>query len=454
MSGKQQATRNIGFDNKHFLDKYFDSITEGSDLKAQQWLDQQAELGFLPTTLDEQERLVNKLINRMESPLKSEWLNTAHPSRFSDLGMVYSAFNMLSYKGFVEIVRLVLSGNFLINDIELFLVLLASRKELRDEYPELTSSVDSLGAGGMFTILLPFIHYIRNDAVFSFTTETSHEIATLDIAKGVDSFYLRSPFSSCYFHLTDSDHEVHCTESGMHQLEGFYISETTDHSFYIAKGTLIKLGIDPEKPYRYVNLTFVGKPKLNIGNDTMAKFDLFLQEGVPIDVLIENTIKWYNAELESDFEMAEVTKLGTFENKTQVYNFESQVEHNVNLIRVAVNHLAYLSFANYRKENYQPRKTILDNINKKSPQNKKKAAKKLLGKSDVIIISTTSLFASVYHTGEVAGKKSSHLRRGFVRNQCYGSADNRTHKPIYIAPTLVGLSSDDTMPPKNYTIKK
>lgn len=452
MSNAAHFSRKLVFDMHHFARKVMATMADDGEQKPLKWLLQQCEIGLLPTTQDEQARFIRRLANTLELPLKKEWLAMPHPARYLEVDSLYSGFLSFSKAGMGEIVRLIFSG-FMIHDLEVFLLMVAHKAELRKEYPEIARTVDDLGAGGVYVMLLPLIHYVRNDATFTFTAETAIEIEELDIAKGIDSSYIRSPFENCYFHLPKSEHKVHSTQTGMHELEGFYLSESQDHSFDIASDTLAKLGIDSTKPYRYLNLTFVGRPKDHIGNDELAKIDIFLQEGVAIDVLIENMIKWYRGELESEILSGDIENIGSLKNETQIHNFDLDLENNVNLIRVAVNYLAYLNFANYRKDVHDPRQKILDALNGKSTENKKKAAKKLKGKNDVIIVTTQSnvVGSASVSSGDSKHTKSSHIRRGFVRNQHYGSANDRKHRPVYIAPTLIGSGADNK--PKKYTVK-
>ncbi|ELP5729272.1 hypothetical protein QTV44_002538 [Vibrio vulnificus] len=418
-------------------------------------LTQLYQLGQLASSEAETAKLTERMHVMATSPVSDKFMSIPHPARSFDMGMPMSVHAVYG-EFFPSIVKSCFYDAISPASIDMLAVLIKESPDLRSAYPRFSRLLDTVGTGSLFTLLYPFQHMITKAPTFTFTQETCREVATMDISRSIDTSFMHPPASLVYFHLEDSlGLTVHDAATGYHELDGFYISESdhTQHPYDFDEATLDALGLDSSLPYRMVSCVFVGKPKEVMANDTLTKIDCFLQDGLSIEEMIRRTVLWY----EGNVDVVTTTPyLGEMKNFSlhPDDNKEIQVVHNVRLLQVAINFMAYLNFAQFRRSEIKARSVIESSITKKAAKNQKKAAKKLNGLSDQIIIRTTSTLFGGRGSAESGYKVSPHVRRAFLRNQRYGSGDDVHYKPKFIAATTVAQGDKDAPVSKQYTVKK
>lgn len=447
------STRQLRFNTSKMDERFSNHLREFKNRYSPSFsrkMQEASELGLIPQTQKEVEAHIEKLQKLHLRPVDTALLSLPHPTRVLDFGGTIDGMLAVTSDASIEVLSSAYNPNMSLTDVEMFCLSFSSNPYLVQDYPEFSKNVQEYGAGSIFTTLAPMLHYLRSDPIFTFTSETCAEARSIDISKGIDTSYLRAPVPNSYFHLERSGLEVHDSQTGYHELDGFYLIEAENHCYDFEQTTLDALGLDGSKPYRAMQIIFTGKPKDTALNDTMIKIDIFLQDGMPIDEMIERTLFWYSGKVQVKDEQS--IHLGGLENKT-IDTSNLDVAHNVKLVRDAINFIAYLSFADFRKQESNKLKEGVNQVMSKAAKNRKKAAKKLRGLSNEIIIQTKN---SVFAGGSKGSgyKVSAHIRRGFIRNQQYGSGDNIHHKPKFIAPTVVAQSDDsDSVQAKNYRIK-
>ncbi|WP_343290005.1 hypothetical protein AAIA71_28700 (plasmid) [Vibrio harveyi] len=411
-------------------------------------------LGYIPSSQKEISKRYQQLVAAQNAPVTQAMLQMPHPTRVFDLNGVVDTARMIFADAAPVVISAAFNKQMSLVEVEMLAIQIQSNPYLQAQYPSFTQLMREVGVGGLFTTLCPLFQNVKADPIFTFSQETCNEVMNIDISKGIDTSFLRAPAPSSYFHLMDGmGLQVHDGVTGFHNLEGFYVYESEEHCYHLDKTTLKALGLDESQPYRALSVVLVGQPKDTGVNDTMSKIDFFVQDGMNIDDMIARTTAWYRGEVIADRSDSDLD-LGELSN----YAHDSSnldVDHNVGLLRFVINYLAYLSFASFRKDKSDARTNAVRQVMAKKGSNRLKTAKKISGQVDQIVIKTNNIsFASTtgYSTGY---KKSPHIRRGFIRNQRYGSGDNVHNKPKFIAPTLVAQDGNnaDNIQSKNYIVK-
>ncbi|MEI8659294.1 hypothetical protein [Vibrio sp. Hal054] len=443
----------VYIENKaHTLSKYMESISPSVVEKGNQIIQQWAVQGYLPSS----EALWEKMLQRNDRnvvatvALSKNELDVPHPVRLFDYYNLALSMAMMSDNYAASMFGMLADPKrYSVTDIEDVIVFIKRfHPEQGAPFAEL---LDNIGIASFFTQYIPLATILRKAPIFHMQESACEEAYQLDIAKGIDSTYLRAPCELSYFDLAKSDITVHDPESGLHELDGFYVSEVTETQRTLSVTALKSMKLDDSKPMRLMTLVFVGKPKDRVLNDTLYRIELYLQDGITIDDVINNTLKWYNGEFNDntdDLKEYDVTS-------NLVDTSKVDVAHNMQLVRTAVNFLSYLNFAEFRRTETKVRSVAESIAKAKIPANQSKAMKKVHGKADVITIASNirEFSQSGYSNEGAARTKSRHFRRGHLRNQQYGSGDNVHHKPLYIAPQIVGGSKDGEAKPKTYKVK-
>ena len=444
------TVRHMEFDavaHSHRLQLFLEDTDLHNRARAQ--LQQWAGQGYLAASDADSGKLFKK--HQTSMALTPSLLATPHPSVALDFGGLLFAAQIFYAEVLDLVVASCMDPDFSIADIEIMIMSLSQSPE----YPQFSRNAREMGLANAFINLLPLMHHLRHAPLFDFETSACEEVTMFDIKKGIDSSYFRAPHSLCYFHLDGSmGHTVHDAETGFHPLAGFYINEKEPSPYSLNSAIKLGLGLDPALPFRYLSVVLVGEPIGHLGNDTVTKIDVFLQDGMDIDLVVENTTKWYLGEVDetSDKPIDATLNLADHTKSKNVGGVDSR--HNIALLPVVINCLAYLNFADFRRRETKERSALTAQIMKKSLSNQKKTLKKVRGKSDRIIISSNNKLFEQSASNEGGYKVSPHFRRGHIRNQRYGAADDVHFKPLFIAPTMVAQKQDDEVViPKSYSVK-
>lgn len=445
------ASRILRYDNvraKDELRTFFllpDSLENGAEI-LKEW----SQLGLYPTREDEAAKFITKMQKQQSAVVTEAALNAPHPYRIMDYMSLPFSTSIHYRDGALALMSAIKAG-YPLDSLEIMLMIW----ERDNTFPQFTEVANMLGLGAFFLNLCPLIFNIQKAPMFTFESSACNEVRAFDIQSGVDTSFVQTPSPFSYFHIEDAGGlTLHDPVSGYHELDGFYMSENTDTWFTHSPQLLAALGLDSSKPYRVITFCFTGKPIDTIANDTLVKYDFYLQDGLEIGELLERYCAWHTGKL-AFAEKRDEGYVHTQDNK-MLNSDEIDNEHNLELLRHAINYLCYLNFAEFRKREIKHRSIALDGIMKKSERKRRKEGKNLAGKSDSIVISSTNnVFSGSGASGAGGYKVTPHFRRGFLRNQRYGSGDNVHHRPKYIAPTIVGQHEGDDTPvrPKPYKVK-
>lgn len=428
------------------IDSIYKYTTPELVARGEKIINQWASLGYLPVDEESHNKLLAQGQKVNDGPLSETLLKQPHPVRTFDNTQL-PFVTVYQFKAFsAPYLAAAADPEFTIDDMEAMLALLAQQTEIA---PEAAEFLRQTGVRSLFTQFVPLMHVLQKAPTFDLVESACNEIDMLDIGKGIDSVYMHTPAPFCYFNLAKCSDTVHDATSGYHELEGFYAAEIPSGGITLVDATIERLNLDPSKPIRHLSLIFVGKPKERLTNDTVNKIEVFLQDGLTLDDVVNNTLSWYSGE--NNIELGTDTILFNIDG-ANYQKPDIDTIHNIKLLRRAMNVLAYLNFADFRQQPSKERSVAENAVMAKNPKNRSKIAKKMLGKSDTIVISS-----KVKDLGERKGgaghSKSKHFRRGHLRNQRYGSGDNVHYKPIYIAPTIVGAGGDGETDIKNYVVK-
>lgn len=382
--------------------------------------------------------LVKSIEVSLEKTCNQEVLNTPHPTRVIDYNYHHTVFEIQHNPYYKELLHLIANKSVNYRVIELFLIE-TSRRTNREIH-------------NLFIDLAPVIIDIRKAPYFTIDKSAAREIDLFDIRDNIDTQFVQLPCKECYFHFPHNQkYYVYDSETGEHTLDGFYCFESSSNTVTYTDEQLSLYGIDSSKPYRNLTVVFTGQPKGTIVQDTLYRFDLLLQDGLTIGELMNHTTDWVNREHCGDsLEEGTIT--------TEQEDANSIAPRNIQLVSLMARTLAYVAFAGIRKTIRNERTKSLEAVNRKQLKKQKKARQKVAGKYDAVVISTSntsilSTFEEVGESNRAGPSKRPHFRRGFLRNQPYGSHNNPTYKPLYIAPVIVNENKQIDAAPKNYKVK-
>lgn len=248
-----------------------------------------------------------------------------------------------------------------------------------------------------------------------------------------------TPFNLMYVELGEKhplDLYVPNTETGDHRLEGFYVIKSKT----------------PPNPHTKDTITFVftGEPKANILDDATQMLMIEIG-GAHSEKRIEDAVK--EAIAKAKITGAEVSHLSP--NRHMPENAATKL---YKLMAMAAKSVLYLNHGKYNEivDNKQTANRVAVSAIT-NPAKREKAERLCYGLSDKILIKPRDIPANAPSISEMGkqGSISVHWRRGHFRNQRYGESLSQV-KPLWIAPTLVGLekSADSVIvETKNYKIK-
>ncbi|MBY7854296.1 hypothetical protein KW429_11370 [Vibrio fluvialis] len=456
------ATHTYVVDIHHAVQKFLEAVDEKSRKRGLVTLNDLRDKGLLPRTSEELEKIIDRSQRNLNRSVEPSLLKLPHPIRVFDYMNLPLVLAHITQSFLVSFLSMASDPSYSAEDIED--VITHIHQYRREPFPEFCEYMDTSGSGMLMNQYIPLMQILRKAPIFDLEESACLEIENLDIASGIDSTYLRAPAPTCFFSLGKTNEKLHDSISGWHELEGFYITETEVTTRTLTNHTAHRMGIDITKPMRCMSFIFVGKPFDTIANDSLCKIDVYLQDGISIDQIIQSTTEWYCGQLESTEQVFNIAEDGSERTMTQ-YIAENKlsnlsemniehIEHNIRLLKTAINVLAYLNFAPFRKKEKTDRSDAEKVVAAKSSSNKAKAYKKVLGTVDRITISSNVEELSSGMGKGVGHTKSKHFRRGHLRNQRYGSGDDIHYKPIYIAPMIIaGGDSDNDIAAKPYRVK-
>ncbi len=262
-----------------------------------------------------------------------------------------------------------------------------------------------------------------------FTTSNSLDflLKNTDIGNEIPLAYLRPPFKNCYIEFTtDRSSEISLLNSstGLHILEGVYISETeilpNTEASSLYEGFR---DIDIKKPFRVIDLMFTGSPikKADNRDDTLRSQGFYIQN-------------------------QEKTILEEIEDIKRDYGNDDDFTNDLDYLLDALNHMAkvllFINSKQYRDTAFNERKEIIKKISSlKSTSKIRKYERKLRTAYNRTIISPKDDIHylkedSDQHPSNTKPKKA-HWRRGHFKMQPYGPRASQ-RKIIFIEPVVVG----------------
>ncbi len=289
------------------------------------------------------------------------------------------------------------------------------------------------------TFFFPIRYQAFGSRFFQVEDTLNHLLCETDIGAKTPVRFFTTPYPSIFIEFgktRDLPYTIHNIESGDHILEGCYVNQVN-----IEQGRRAlkehKLNIDISKPYRVIELMFIGSPvnKANILDDATLSFLLIIQdEDESLEVLLEKHIDYY--------------RFDPPVNQTAI------TDQQVADIRPAIFHLAkallYINSEQSVTRSVNEYSDMKERIARTGTKKQGKLTRKLDKLYDKVVISHKRSARNQSSSSQHSSFKS-HWRRGHFRNQRYGE-QNSKQKLIWIEPVLVGLSDSQTKS-KEYVVR-
>ncbi len=391
----------------------------------------------------------------MNEAIKNIPLESSHPQRNLQWGLMPLAVLFLEeefnracnlYCGLIEDlsekeISLNKIANFLIANVE-------SVKSLTDKATQSSSGTNNTGP--LMNILVPHRFMLSGRAYFHVDQALCEGLINTSFGLDTPANFLRSPLPYCYIefgHKRNLDVYVHNEQSGLHQIEGVYISEQKAEDFYQNHllDHLISKGIATKNSHgiRSVELDFTGSPlgKSNAVDDATFNISLLIDDDsdATVEQICEAHIEYYKTQSQQK----RPYKAKDLDEEAAGFFVEG--------LELLVKCLIFINSDLSVKKQFLERPTLLESLKRTTKKDKtRKIIQKLNRAKDYILITSKEplSFVKEYGSGEEKSK-SAHWRRGHFRNQRYGQG-NKEVKVKWIQPTLVGIGQAT---PKRYEIK-
>lgn len=269
-----------------------------------------------------------------------------------------------------------------------------------------------------------------NAPIFQIDDDLVQALMLTDVSENIPVSMITPPFTLGYLELgtrRDTGCFVHNTSTGQHPLEGAYIS---------VSGSADR---DSDGYGKRISIIFTGSPtRDHLADDAYLAHTILFQDenGKELTVLESITRSLNNSS-------AWVAEHGLLERNKSFYEGERET------ITMVIKALLFLNMKAFRKEVVSERDEWLKKA--RATLNKAKQRKylqKANASSNKIVIRPFEELSEGIKQGIRAltdSKVAVHLRRGHLRNQAFGP-ERADRKIIWIEPTLVGMSADETAP--------
>ncbi len=306
----------------------------------------------------------------------------------------------------------------------------------------------AVNTGLLSNILGPHRFYLRGKPMFVMDQKLCEGLIQTNFGMDTPSTFLRSPLPYCYIEFgteRNLDVFVFNDESGMHQVEGVYLSEyqwtqpmqSDLQDFLASRGALSK----DSDSVRYIELEFTGSPvgKSTALDDATFNISMIIDDNacLTIEHLYELHVEYFRGH----FIRNQLFKSVAMDEQT--------AQCFMPLLELLIKSLIFIN------SDLSVRKTILERkqletqlAGLKNKAKQRKLQRKLNSAKDYILISSKH---SLEYSGAGAGhQKSAHWRRGHFRNQRHGEGFSNV-KIVWIQPMLIGVGQAQ---PKLYKVKE
>lgn len=327
-------------------------------------------------------------------------------------------------------------------------------------YNQIMQAPSTVNGGNCLPILFIQRHFMKGSIMFKVTDALVEMLDKTDVGKKTPSHFLHAPYQIAYYEYRSKNFPIFNYESGDHEVEGFYLNQSTYEWEYEATGdpklknldiNILAYGLKTgflttDEPVRILEIMFTGKPKTTLLDDATYNFTLIVQDDTKTIEEVINFHKGYYMErlkgacdvLGNPLKAMNTKEFETFSSCVEVVTKTLLYVNSEGAIRREIKNLTDI------------KQQIKRTLNKAKKRKLKKKASTL---SDYILIG-----ADTYEGGDIASsnlhrKVKTHWRRGHFRSQPCGEG-RKDVKAIWIKPTLVNsLAGNQPAKPKNYIIK-
>lgn len=302
--------------------------------------------------------------------------------------------------------------------------------------------------GFISNILGPHRFYLLGKPTFLMEQKLCEGLIQTSFGMDTPSSFLRSPLPYCYIEFgTERNLDVHVynDSSGLHQVEGVYLSEYIWDSrtksdlldFLEERGAASR----DSDSLRYIELEFTGSPigKSMVLDDATFNISMMVDDNacLTIEKLYELHVEYFQGR----FGVNDVFESSAMNEQTALCFMP--------LLELLIKSLIFINSDLSVRRSMLERKELekqLAGLKNKAKQ--RKLLRKVANAKDYILISSKAPLEYSAGAGTGGLSKSTHWRRGHFRNQRFGEALSNV-KVVWIQPTLVGLGQAQ---PKLYRV--
>jgi hypothetical protein len=331
---------------------------------------------------------------------------------------------------------------FLIKEVE------SVKDIVEDKFSEQTKGAQR-NTGVIMNLVGPHRFFLQGKPMFLVEQTLCEGLVHTNFGMDTPSQYLRSPLPYCYIEFGDKrdlDVSVYNELSGLHQVEGVYISEYP-HDERMQSHLMAFLearnAFNPNSAnVRYIELEFTGSPigKEHALDDATFNISLVIDDDAMLTVeeIYQLHVEYYQ-EMHETNQLFKATRI----DDTTAQCFKP-------LLELLIKCLIFINCDLSTQVKVLDRTALEKQLNGlKNPAKRRKLQRKINSSKDYILVTSKDKIEYQSAASGVNGKMSAHWRRGHFRNQRYGEELSKT-KILWIQPALIGVGSAQV---KTYVVK-
>lgn len=331
---------------------------------------------------------------------------------------------------------------FLIKEVE------SVKDIVEDKFSEQTKGAQR-NTGVIMNLVGPHRFFLQGKPMFLVEQSLCEGLVHTNFGMNTPSQYLRSPLPYCYIEFGDKrdlDVFVFNEMSGLHQVEGVYISEYP-HDERMQSHLMAFLearnAFDPKSAnVRYIELEFTGTPigKEHALDDATFNISLVIDDDAMLTVeeIYQLHVEYYQEMQETNL-LFKATRI----DDTTAQCFKP-------LLELLIKCLIFINCDLSTQVKVLDRTALEKQLNGlKNPAKRRKLQRKINSSKDYILVTSKDKLEYSSSPSSDSSKVSAHWRRGHFRNQRYGEEFSKT-KILWIQPALIGVGSAQV---KTYVVK-
>lgn len=303
--------------------------------------------------------------------------------------------------------------------------------------------------GVIMNLVGPHRFFLQGKPMFLVEQSLCEGLVHTNFGMNTPSQYLRSPLPYCYIEFGDKrnlDVFVYNEMSGLHQVEGVYISEYPHDErmqSYLMEFLQAKNAYNPKSEnVRYIELEFTGSPigKQHALDDATFNISLLIDDDAMLTVeeIYQLHVEYYQ-EMQASNSLFKAKRI----DETSAQCFKP-------LLELLIKCLIFINCDLSMQVKVLDRTVLEKQMNGlKNPAKRRKLQRKINSSKDYILVSSKEKLEYSSSQSSDNSKVAAHWRRGHFRNQRYGEELSKT-KILWIQPALIGVGSAQV---KTYVVK-